>query len=90
VILTFISFAAAAGEDEGYKLNTIWRIFANLFYVLRFPTHLLFWQFLIKHASPAIYFAGLFINCLFYGLLIERFFWLRRRKSKLAPVPKER
>jgi hypothetical protein len=66
------SFLAAFGEDEGtLPADSFWIIFAKLFYVLRFPTHTLFWTLICK-GGGAIFFGGLLINCLFYGLLTER------------------
>jgi hypothetical protein len=68
-ILTFMSFISAFGADEGNKLDTIWKMFTKLFYVLRFPTHILFWGFL-THSNLIFYFIGLFINSLFYAFII--------------------
>ena len=86
-VLTIVSFIAAFGVDEGNKLNTGWLFFSKLFYVLRFPTHTLFWGFLTRHEGPAIFLIGLFINCIFYALLIERIFSLFHKKSKTSSVP---
>lgn len=67
---------AAVGEDEG-TLGDGWISlgFAKLFNVLRFPTHTLFWS-LISEGSATLYFASLICNCMFYGLVIERFYSL--------------
>ncbi len=83
--LMFMSFMAAWGEDEGNKLNLFWLFFARLFYILRFPTHVLFWGFLTKHGG-SYFILGLIINCFFYGLLIERLFSLRKKKSGITSV----
>jgi len=72
-LLVFPSFFAAFAEDEG-TLNSdykIWNFFARLFNVLRFPTHTLLWS-MISEGGPLAYLGGLFVNCLFYGLAIER------------------
>jgi hypothetical protein len=80
-ILLIPSFLAAFGEDEGtLPKDSFWTIFAQLFYVMRFPTHTLFWDFIIN-SSATSYFAGLFINCLFYGLLTERFYSFIKNKN---------
>jgi hypothetical protein len=68
-LLTFIAFVAAAAIDEGtggtgLLINTL----ASLFNILRFPSHTLFFEFM----NGPMFFVGLLINCLFYGLLIER------------------
>ncbi|MGG9963573.1 hypothetical protein [Ferruginibacter sp. SUN106] len=70
-ILTAISFFAAFAEDEGtLGGNVIGVILARLFYIFRFPTHTLFG--IIFSGSGSLLVLGLFINCLFYGLIIER------------------
>lgn len=72
-ILLIPSFLAAFIEDEGNLRQgyTFWIFFARLFDVIRFPTHTLLWP-IIKAAGPITYFVGLFINCMFYGLVVER------------------
>jgi hypothetical protein len=73
-LLLIPSFLAAFGEDEGtLPADSFWIIFAKLFYVLRFPTHTLFWTLICK-GGGTIFFGGLLVNCLFYGLLTERLF----------------
>lgn len=74
---------AAWGEDEGNKLNLFWLFFAKLFYILRFPTHVLFWGFLTKHGG-SYFILGLIVNCFFYGLVVERLFSLRKKKSEFT------
>ncbi len=72
-LLLIPCFLAAWGEDEGTLGTNIFLLaFAKLFYILRFPTHTLFWT-LITKGGAFMFFAGLFINCIFYGLLTERF-----------------
>jgi len=76
------SFLAAWAEDEGtLGTNIIWLTFAKLFHVLRFPTHTLLWT-LITSGGATFYFVGLFINCLFYGLIAERLFSLFKPSKK--------
>jgi len=80
-LLLVPSFLAAFGEDEGtLGTNIIWVTFAKLFYVLRFPTHTLLWK-LICEGGATIYFGGLLINCMFYGLLTERLISLFKTKT---------
>jgi hypothetical protein len=78
-VATLVSFWFAFGKDEG-QLGTGY--FANLvadsFYIFRFPTHVVFWEQL--NSSVILYFFGLFLNCLFYGLLIERLWFLMKVK----------
>jgi len=77
--LTFVTLVAAAARDEGTGGNGIVIItLEKLFYIFRFPTHSLFFEFMDGY----MFFVGLFINCLFYGLLIERIStYYKNRKS---------
>jgi len=84
VILLFFSFFAAWAEDDGALPNSLfWIIFAKLFYILRFPTHTLFWSIII-HLGGIVFFAGLLINCLFYGFLTERVFYFIKKVTFCA------
>ncbi len=68
-ILTFITLLAAAARDEGTGGDGIVVVtLEKLFYIFRFPTHTL----LFDYMDGSIFFVGLFMNCLFYGLIIER------------------
>lgn len=81
-LLVVPSFLAACAEDEGtLGTNIIWLTFAKLFIVLRFPTHTLLLT-IITSGGAKFYFVGLFINCLFYGLLTERLFSLIKTSKK--------
>lgn len=78
-LLLIPCFLAAWGEDEGtLGTSIIWVTFAKLFYVLRFPTHTLFWT-IFSESGAGIFFLGLFINCCFYGLLAERFIYILKK-----------
>jgi hypothetical protein len=81
-LLLIPSFLAAFGEDEGTLRpdDTFWNFFARLFYVIRFPTHTLLWP-IITAGGPFTFFGGLFINCMFYGLIVERIISLFRKKK---------
>jgi hypothetical protein len=71
-LLLVPSFLAAFGEDEGTLGTNIILVFlSKLFYVLRFPTHTLFWS-TFSGAGTGVFLSGLIINCVFYGFLIER------------------
>lgn len=71
ILLLIPSFIAGFGEDEGtLGTNIIWIMFAKLFYILRFPTHTLFWSVVTK--NTVFYFGSLAFNCMLYGLLLER------------------
>jgi hypothetical protein len=72
-ILLFFSFLAAWQIDEGWtsaEVGPVTATLSKLFNILRFPTHALFWNFFSGNA--VLFFLGLFINCIFYGFIIER------------------
>lgn len=83
VLLLIPGFLAAFGEDEGMLMpdDTFWNFFALLFTVLRFPTHTLLWP-IITAGGPLTFFGGLFINCLFYGLVVERIISFFREEKR--------
>ena len=80
-ILTFVTLVAAAARDEGTGGDgIIVKALEKLFYIFRFPTHTLFFQFM----NGSMFFVGLFLNCLFYGLVAERIYSFNKKKeSKL-------
>ena len=82
VLLFVPSFAAAWAQDEGtLGTNLLGQAFVAIFYLLRFPTHTLFWS-VIANGGALLFFGGLFINCMFYGLVVERITSLLRKNEK--------
>ena len=71
-ILTFFSFIGAWSVDEGTNgtglFGVITYLFSLLFYIFRFPTHTLFFEYM----TGSIFYIGLLINCLIWALIIER------------------
>ena len=91
VFLLIPSFLAAFAQDERTLVtNIVWIIFADLFYVLRFPTHTLLWTFVSKYMIT--YFPMLVVNCFFYGLITERliFIFKKIRQPKNTCCPQGR
>ena len=71
IILLIPSFFAAWAEDEGTLGSGIFPgMLSKLFYVLRFPAHVLFWK--VFSYNAVLFFTGLVLDCLFFSLLIER------------------
>ncbi len=71
-VLTFLSLASIAAIDEGTQgegiLGFIAIVVSKLFYVLRFPTHTLFFE---CFSSGNIFFVGLVINIIFWTTIIH-------------------
>ena len=77
-VLTFVTLVAAAARDEGTGGGgIIVMALEKLFYLFRFPTHTLFFEFM----NGPMFFVGLFINCLFYGLVVERIISFDKNKK---------
>ena len=69
-LLTIITFIAATSADDATSGLFVTRL-AKIFLILRFPTHVLFWDFFGYNGS-FIFYAGLVINCFFYAFVVER------------------
>ena|SRR6185436_2174683 len=82
--LTLSSFLTAFGKDEGTLGDSVFLNFmADSFNVFRFPTHVLFWRYM----DGGVFFLGLFINILFYAVIIEIIISIiTRRKKPETPV----
>jgi hypothetical protein len=79
ILLTIVSYFYAGAIDEHVSLSVTKQVIAKLFYVLRYPSWLLFYD-----GMPAfVPISGFLINCLIYALLIERMIYLLFRKKKL-------
>lgn len=75
--------AALAYDDTGYTggfMGIIFFIIAHVFWLLEFPFVLLLYG--VKNPENLLYLA-LAADIIFWSLLIERLFYLRRRKKKV-------
>ena len=79
ILLTFATFICAFVEDEGTG-NTVTAIFSKVFMALRFPTHTLFWT-TFNHGT--LFYWGLLLNSVFYGVITERLISLLRQRRQL-------
>ncbi|MFT3679902.1 MAG: hypothetical protein QM791_06495 [Ferruginibacter sp.] len=72
MLLLIPCFLVTAAEEDGtLGTDSFWQIFIIIFKILRFPTHSLWWSF-FSGSNRLIYFSGLIINCMLYGLAIEK------------------
>jgi len=86
-LLVIVIFFAEWFVDDQYRNHLSWKIIQGLTYIIRFPTHTLFWNFLTRKDNLLYYFGSLLINCIFYGIVVERIFSLLRRKANIPRVP---
>jgi len=89
-VFTFLSLRIAVSLEEGIGIyGLIGIIAAKSFEVLCFPIIIIFQLLNIRVKFPIVI-IGFIIDCLFYGLLAERVFYLVRRKRKFPHVPTEK
>jgi hypothetical protein len=86
MILTLICWTGIV-EDE-VKKGTImfWHTLAGIWPIFRFPLITFFGGFLFVGQRFAYVPLLTFLNCAFYGLIIERTFYLFRKKPKSHPL----
>ena len=82
MLLTIISFVAAAAKEEGTSGDGFFtNILAEAFWFFRFPTHTLFWNFFENSTLfPVLFFGGWVVNSFLYGLVIERLIYFLKRR----------
>lgn len=61
------------------------RVDFQLFEILRFPTHTLFWDFF--GSSSFLFRTGIFINVAFYSLVFERLITFLKAKKSITLTP---
>lgn len=88
VLLNFVSWAGLEARDTPGRTHTLRGLIGRLWTVLRFPLFTFFWNFIIAQQNILFTSAAIFINCAFYAIIVERIFYLGRRRSKLRPVAK--
>jgi hypothetical protein len=82
----FLSYLVAfVVSDGGPHISIFWKILSAAFFVFSFPIFELYWIF--GPPDTDIFLWGWVLNCLLNGLLIERVFYLRKKKQKVPPVP---
>jgi hypothetical protein len=86
IVLTFISLSGLEAYQTQNKSNYLLSVMGSLWTALRFPIFTFFWKSVYGHFNIFLFATGIFINCAFYGVIIERIFYLFRKKSKVPPV----
>ncbi len=86
ILLTFISWVAIEANGMENGNHALWGPVGSLWAILRFPIFTLYWHFLSNQNNLVLFSTAVFLNCAFYGFIFERFYSLRRKKSKLPPV----
>jgi len=88
ILLTFVSWVGldANGMQNGSS-HTLWGVVGSMWTLLRFPIFTLYWHFMYDHNNIILFSLAVFLNCAFYGFLIERFLSFRAKRAKYPSVP---
>src|SRR6202521_635305 len=83
VLLTFVSWAGLEARDTFSRTHTLLGMVGRIWTVLRLQVFTFFWNFIVTSNNPIITSMAVFLNCAFYGVIVERIFYLFRKKSKI-------
>ncbi len=84
-LLTLLSMFSYLAVEEGNDSKLLYFI-GYLFYILRFPTHNILWEFMIGGNGgrfAVVFFFGLLFNTIFYSFLIERIIYVFKHVYKV-------
>ncbi len=78
-VLTVIPFISIYSADGPAEISST--ILSYLHAILEFPTYTLFWILIVGTRNIAFYLLAYAVNCMFYGMIIERVFTLYSNKK---------
>jgi hypothetical protein len=87
VLLNFASLSGLEAYNTHNTSHQILSMMGSLWRVLRFPVFTFFWKLIYGHFNIFLFSTGIFINSAFYAVIIERIFYLLRKKQKFPHVP---
>jgi hypothetical protein len=87
VLLTFMSWVALEANGMENGNHAFWGAVSSLWTILRFPIFALYWHFMFNQNNLILFSLAVFLNCAFYGFIVERLFSLSRKKSKIPHSP---
>lgn len=86
IILDFLNWAGLEAHNTQSSSPTLLWIEDRLWTILPFPIFTLFWNIIITSNNPIITSTAVILNCVFYAIIVERIFYLFRRKHKSQMV----
>jgi len=86
ILLTFMSWVGLEADGMQNGNHVFWAPISGLWTILQFPIFTLYWHFLHQQNNLILFSLAVFLNCAFYGFVVERFISLRKKKSKHPPV----
>jgi hypothetical protein len=87
IVLNFASLSGLEAYQTQNKSHYLLSMMGSLWTLLRFPIFTFFWKSIYGHFNIFLFATGVFINCAFYGVIVERIFFLFHKKSKIPPIP---
>jgi len=90
IALNFASLSGLEAYNTQNKSHQLLSMMGSLWTVLRFPVFSFFWKFIYGHFNIFLFSIGVFINCAFYAIIVERIFYILGKKPTLPPVPTRR
>jgi hypothetical protein len=86
ILLNFADWAAlTAHNTQGSSPTLLW-IADRFWTILRFPILTFFWRFIYNPFNFILFSISVFLNCVFYGVIVERIFSLFHKKQKSTLV----
>ncbi len=90
IVLNVASLSGLEAYHTQNKSHYLLSMMGSLWIVLRFPIFTFFWKFIYTQFNIFLFSTAVFINCAFYGLIVERIFSLFRKKRKENLGPRYR
>jgi hypothetical protein len=87
ILLTFVSWVALEANAAENGSHTFWWATGNIWTILRFPIFTLYQKFLFDQNNLVLFSLAVFLNCAFYGFVVERIFTLRRKNRNYPHIP---
>jgi hypothetical protein len=86
ILLNFVNWAALSAQNSQSSSHILLWVADRLWTILRFPIFTLFWNFIVSSHNPFITSTAVFLNCVFYAIIVERIFYFFNKKRKSTLV----
>ncbi|HZZ75331.1 MAG TPA: hypothetical protein VFE04_05355 [Puia sp.] len=86
IVLNIASLSGLEAYNTQNKSHYFLFMMGSMWQVLRFPVFTFFWKFIYTDFNIVLFSTAVFIDCVFYGLIVERIFYLfgRNRNKNIA------
>jgi hypothetical protein len=83
ILLNFADWVALTAHNTPNSPHILLWVADRFWSLLRFPIFTFFWKFIYFPFNIILFSIAVFLNCAFYGVIVERIFYLLRKKSKI-------